>query len=485
MHDARSPSLVGSQQYFLALAEEFSEVFVVFDALDECPEQKRQGILEFITEVVTFVRNHVPTVQILAENVAADIESFARSKVEELQAKKMLYVTKDELKEQIVQTLATKAEGMFLWVNLQLDSLCQASKVQRDQAVEEALKSLPHDLTDTYVRILDRIERQGTSMRDLALNCLAWTIYARRPLSTQELQHALAIESKCKAQQELQFNSTQVILEACGNLLEEANGRIRPIHHTVQEFFTATVQKTPQHPMQTQLLDSSSTHRQLGLACLAYIDQMAFSAPAPESFILSYQLQANVLAGYACQSFDYHISNCDEPSVDVTDRLEKLFQQESRYLAAILQIKTLRDSNDYCYSNIRQRFNDMAFPVTPGTIMYSTSLYNIATLSQRWIDQTPPMYALHLAASAGLTSAVSRLLKGGCDIDEKDRSGSTPLYYTSLNDHLDILQSLLNGGADGGYYGNALQAASYRGHEQVVKMLLDAGARQSNEDNLC
>ena len=134
MHDARSPSLVGSEQYFLALAEEFSEVFVVFDALDECPEQKRQDILDFITEVVStphpcrmkvfatsrketditeaFVRSHVPTVQILAENVAADIQSFARSKVEELQAKKMLYITKDELKEQIVLTLTTKAEGM-------------------------------------------------------------------------------------------------------------------------------------------------------------------------------------------------------------------------------------------------------------------------------------------------------------------------------------------------------------------------------------
>ncbi|KAF2729999.1 hypothetical protein EJ04DRAFT_446072 [Polyplosphaeria fusca] len=39
---------------------------------------------------------------------------------------------------------------------------------------------------------------------------------------------------------------------------------------------------------------------------------------------------------------------------------------------------------------------------------------------------------------------------------------------------------LLDKGADvnaqGGRYGNALQAASYGGHEAVVKMLLDAGA---------
>jgi hypothetical protein len=32
-------------------------------------------------------------------------------------------------------------------------------------------------------------------------------------------------------------------------------------------------------------------------------------------------------------------------------------------------------------SNITQRFNDMTFLVTPGTIVYSTSLFNIPTLS--------------------------------------------------------------------------------------------------------
>jgi hypothetical protein len=37
--------------------------------------------------------------------------------------------------------------------------------------------------------------------------------------------------------------------------------------------------------------------------------------------------------------------------------------------------------------------------------------------------------------------------------------------------------------AHGGQYGNALQAASAGGHEQVVKMLLNAGAHQRQEDD--
>ena len=43
-----------------------------------------------------------------------------------------------------------------------------------------------------------------------------------------------------------------------------------------------------------------------------------------------------------------------------------------------------------------------------------------------------------------------------------------------------VVKTLLDAGAEvnaqGGYYGNALQAASVGGDEQVVKTLLDAGA---------
>lgn len=136
-HDALSPSLVGTQERFVSLIEDLSQVYVVFDALDECPEQERGDILRFITGIVTAqVRCHVkvfvtsrnemdiaqafgdkriPTIKIQTEDVTADIETFASSRVEKLQAGehgKKLYITNDRLKEKISRTLATKAEGM-------------------------------------------------------------------------------------------------------------------------------------------------------------------------------------------------------------------------------------------------------------------------------------------------------------------------------------------------------------------------------------
>lgn len=147
--DALSSSLVGTQERFLSFIEQSSQVFIVFDALDECPEQERGSMIEFITDVVTaqtgchvkvfvtsrremdiieaFESKHIPSIQILAENVTPDIQEFARDRVEKLHVGehgKRLYVTDDGLKELIVQTLSEKAEGMYVNTSAHLRIFC-------------------------------------------------------------------------------------------------------------------------------------------------------------------------------------------------------------------------------------------------------------------------------------------------------------------------------------------------------------------------
>lgn len=54
------------------------------------------------------------------------------------------------------------------------------------------------------------------------------------------------------------------------------------------------------------------------------------------------------------------------------------------------------------------------------------------------------------------------------------------LYYTCFIGLVAPAQDIISKGADvnaqGGYFGNALQAASSRGHQEIVKLLLDQGA---------
>lgn len=136
-NDALSPSLAGTQKQFLSLIESRSQVYIVFDALDECPERDRKYILSFITGIVTaptscrikifvtsrremdistaFEDKRTPTIQIEAGKVATDIATYARGQVEALrrgQNGQTLYVLSDDLAETIIQTLAAKADGM-------------------------------------------------------------------------------------------------------------------------------------------------------------------------------------------------------------------------------------------------------------------------------------------------------------------------------------------------------------------------------------
>lgn len=138
-HDALSPALIGTKERFVSLTEDFSEVYVIFDALDECPERQRSGILEFITSVVTtrtlcrvkifvtsrremdiakaFEDKKIPTIRVQAENVATDIETFVRSRVETLRRGehgKTLYVTSPKVTQKLIRTLALKADGMYV-----------------------------------------------------------------------------------------------------------------------------------------------------------------------------------------------------------------------------------------------------------------------------------------------------------------------------------------------------------------------------------
>src|SRR5271170_4488919 len=59
--------------------------------------------------------------------------------------------------------------------------------------VRAALENLPEGMDGTYDEAMERVERQDDRRKRLAIRVLSWIIYAVRPLSVKELQHALAV----------------------------------------------------------------------------------------------------------------------------------------------------------------------------------------------------------------------------------------------------------------------------------------------------
>ena len=74
----------------------------------------------------------------------------------------------------------------------------------------------------------------------------------------------------------------------------------------------------------------------------------------------------------------------------------------------------------------------------------------------------------------------SSCLKEGADVNAQGGYYGNALQAASNNGHKEIVQLLLERGADvyawGVNYGNALQAASNEGHEEIVQLLLETGA---------
>ncbi|KAK7177829.1 hypothetical protein PSPO01_16121, partial [Paraphaeosphaeria sporulosa] len=106
-------------------------------------------------------------------------------------------------------------------------------------------------------------------------------------------------------------------------------------------------------------------------------------------------------------------------------------------------------------------------------------------------SQDYPKYSTgaHLAARFGLSLVLEFILfpeghERRAEIETKDSYGQALLYLAAANGHRSTVQLLLDKGAEinaqGGVYGNALQAASERGHEAIVKLLVEKGAEAAS-----
>ncbi|EAQ90477.1 hypothetical protein CHGG_02412 [Chaetomium globosum CBS 148.51] len=96
-------------------------------------------------------------------------------------------------------------------------------------------------------------------------------------------------------------------------------------------------------------------------------------------------------------------------------------------------------------------------------------------------DPGPPLGSrLYYACFAGLVTPAQILISKGADVNGQGGFYGNALQAASLKGHQEIVKLLLDKGADvnaqGGGYGNALRAASLEGHQEIVKLLLDKGA---------
>lgn len=228
----RAPRLGDIESVLTSLIQRSKKVYIVIDALDECPEDRdgfqRKPILNWIQK-----SSEHPSVQIFftsrndlgAADIADAVRSHSRSIEVSVDATKTsddicLYLARQfdsNLKlhkmtqysnVDITGILREKAGGMYVlegprveyseytdfhnrfqWVSCQLDEL-KSLQVVRLKDIKEILDTLPPTLDGVYTRVLSSIHPR--LLTDVA-NALRWLSFSLQPMTIEEINEACII----------------------------------------------------------------------------------------------------------------------------------------------------------------------------------------------------------------------------------------------------------------------------------------------------
>ncbi|GLB02594.1 hypothetical protein AtubIFM57258_003952 [Aspergillus tubingensis] len=233
------------------LPPHFEAIFVL-DGLMHCDGNVRQVILASLQEIQKLIKlalcvsvrpEPADSLQELKQlqnqrcwPVTAnksDIDAFINAELERCLESGKLVINDPALVLDVRDSLSQGAEGMFLWVALQIEALCLE---RTDADIREAIANLPRDLSALYTMILERSSLSGTTYQSKILDLV---VTACRPLTTEEMREALSvIPWKTFWDPARILNDIHSMLACCGGLLtvDEENSSIRMVHHSVRTF---------------------------------------------------------------------------------------------------------------------------------------------------------------------------------------------------------------------------------------------------------
>ncbi|PNP58266.1 hypothetical protein THARTR1_01781 [Trichoderma harzianum] len=196
----------------IASASEFANIYVVIDALDECPllNEQRAKLLKSLRRILAIAPNKFhffftsrkePDIDdkirpILSSTNKNEIDLLARQQT--INRDIIHYIDSqlngDEykswpksVKEEARESLVKKADCMFQYVRLQLEALRHLSS---EPEVREALQNLPTGLDATYNRVLESIPPH---VQERVIHSLKWLAFSREVLCIEELAEIFII----------------------------------------------------------------------------------------------------------------------------------------------------------------------------------------------------------------------------------------------------------------------------------------------------
>lgn len=311
--------------------------------------------------------------------------------------------------------------------------------------MEDALTQLEQGSTaldSAYDDALKRIDSQLEGLRNLARKVLLWITYAKRELSIEELQEAIAVRP---GRQDLDLrkyiNDPDQIVSVCHGLVEidQESRAIRLVHYTAQEYF---------EKVRSRWLPDGDLA--ISQSCIAYLSMNMFASDRCEwRMDLSTTIKQHAFLEYAGKTWGVH--------------------------ARRVQSEELRTSIIHFLSNAGHlRFAAM---VLLGEYVYGSP-------DDKYECSRSNVSAVHVSAYFGLYDTMQDLIQAAENINCKDNFSETPLHVAIEQGHAEIVQLLL---AQPGIEVNTVNLLFVKveaRHTEIVRLLLTQSGIQISSSYL-
>lgn len=465
-------------------------VYIVIDALDECQETtsllkglkniqswNQKNLHIFVTSrqepeiediLCTLATDTIP----LEESVIdADILTYVRH---ELQHDVKLSKWPREVREEIENALVKGANGMFKWVACQLDSIRGCMKLG---LLRKALRTLPKTLDETYARILNEISEEYVEDARRILSCLICTFEL---LTIEAIAETVAIVTEGEAYYDVesQLQDPCDTLTICRGLVSKTeffqpygldlgmrrlNGA-RLSHFSVQEYLKSD--RIAKSQALRFALEKRHAHELLARLCinrLLWYGQEGL-CPNVDQTVWTWNF-----ATYAAMFWSHHLRAAQlECSVSLYSECLKMLARPG-LIRRIIKMRVARRIDDKIYDFLKHLMSS-----------YAQCVREVAVLDAL-IDAISPFYYVSIL---GCDELVLKLLAAGEDINKA--CPGTCLAAAAFFGHSTTVRLLLDKGAEANavaqgsdgicYLPAGIQLAAGKGHEDVVSMLLAAGA---------
>ena len=276
--------------------------YLVFDALDEMTPESLHSFTAGLRDLIDTTSPQIipralkvlitsrPTEAIernispasIAVKSERDVRYLIESWAKDLAQR---YRLSEKTRIEIITRMCEKAGGMFLWASLAWEQLCEgASKESQFLANLKKAEALPTNLDALYENILSRLDSHRLL---LTLQAFPWLLAATRPLHTNELRFAMALDTQADysaVQGKMVKEAT--LRELCPSLINVTErGYVSFAHSSIRDFLF--------HPKTTERFrfDPQAVHEKLAVLCLQCLTLLPH-AEAARNFLRSQKVRS-------------------------------------------------------------------------------------------------------------------------------------------------------------------------------------------------